>query len=103
MWETSKRPAERRQETCSSITPVYWTGSSQPPKSIRRPPSFWCSSNSAVRLSMFRTLSPHLGASQRVEHEHLDRHGTHAAGNRADRAGELRDLVERDVAHELSV
>src|SRR5437588_7037056 len=39
MCETSKSPALVRTALCSSMMPVNWTGSSQPPKSIIFPPS----------------------------------------------------------------
>ena len=39
MCDRSKRPALRRTARCSSMMPVYWTGISQPAKSMRRAPS----------------------------------------------------------------
>src|SRR4029077_6306918 len=42
MWLTSNRPTDLRTVLCSSITPEYCTGISQPPKStIRAPMARW--------------------------------------------------------------
>ena len=41
---------------CSATMPSYWTGISQPPKSMQRAPSPQCESKSGVRLGM--VISP---------------------------------------------
>src|SRR5690242_134229 len=52
MCETSKRPAWVRVRRCSSMVPAgYWTGISQPPKSIMRPPDWRCALLSGVCFS----------------------------------------------------
>src|SRR6187200_2763866 len=49
MCDRSNRPADPRTARCSSTMPAYWTGSSQPEKSMSRPPRATCSANSGVR------------------------------------------------------
>src|SRR4051812_12684696 len=44
MCETSKRPAASRTARCSSVTPLYCTGISQPANGTIFAPSFTCSS-----------------------------------------------------------
>ena len=51
MWETSNRPAAVRTARCSSITPRYCTGISQPAKGTSFAPAARWASYSGVRLS----------------------------------------------------
>src|SRR5438445_3990554 len=52
MCETSKMPTRSRTARCSSRMPEYWTGISQPPKSISFAPSSRWRSYSGVRFSV---------------------------------------------------
>src|SRR5437660_6506057 len=84
MCEISKRPAAVRTAWCSSMMLVYCTGISQPPNSMSLPPSFWCASESGVRLSIklfrvprsaFRVCSaPFLRLDLFLRHFHFSQH-----------------------------
>ena len=50
MWLTSNRPTAVRTVLCSSTSPEYWTGMSQPPKSTIFAPSARCTAFSGVRF-----------------------------------------------------
>src|SRR5260370_743767 len=52
MCETSKMPTRSRTAACSSSTPLYCTGISQPANSTIRAPAARCASYSGVRSSM---------------------------------------------------
>src|SRR2546421_432023 len=55
MCETSNTPACSRTARCSSRTPAYWTGISQPANGTILAPAASCRSNSGVR---FRVSAP---------------------------------------------
>ena len=65
MWLTSKRPARVRTATCSSVTPVYSTGISQPAKGTRRAPAAACTPCSGVFLSAASEASDIAGGQAR--------------------------------------
>ena len=56
--ETSKTTPDSRQARCSSITPEYWIGISQPPNSaIRAPRARWTVSSGLIRrVSVIRVF-----------------------------------------------
>ncbi len=54
MWLTSNRPTALRTAWCSSMTPEYWTGMSQPPKStILAPRARWTALSGVFRSGGF--------------------------------------------------